>query len=436
MSFLDSLAHLFLDGVGPIDVEARASQYPDMDAQVKALWRRHTLSQTYRKPGVDEALGVPAIFGAVTLISNTVGTLSLEGFRQGQLLPDPPRLIVRPNPFSKPYDFFRDTAFYLATRGEFWWWIAKRDIDGSAMSLYPIPPWEIVVDENERNRLQPIIKWLNRRMPNEDMIQHKYLPDVTGLRGIGPLQKMGAAVSVSVESQDWAANFFSGSIPSIVGTTEQDMTEDELKAMDRQWNEKPPNTPRWLTNGLALSDSPMDPQKAQLTDSRNYQVGETARGFNMPGALIEYQMGGSSITYQNQSDIWQDFQRRCLSPNYLEPIEQAISDLLTRATVARFNLKQLLRADPKTRMDVHKIAIEAGIYPAQVAAQEEGYLPGAVDYAPVPLALPQSIPSILPVDARSAMQDLRCTKCGRLNGRAAGYAEVTCKRCGAMVVAA
>lgn len=429
MSLLTRLGELF------VPIQAR-SAYPDTNTQVAQLWQRH-VAGNYRIPEVDEALGVPAIFGALSLIADTVGSLSLEAYRSGMLMrqEDAPRLIQRPNPYTTTRAFFRDTAWYLGAWGETWWWTAKRDGDGAALSVVPVPPWEITVDATD-NRLFPKITWGDRVMPNADMRQITYMPGRDG-RGRGPLQLCGAAVSVTVESQEWAANFFSGSIPSMIGTTDQQLTDGEMKLMDQQWNEKPPNLPRWLMSGLTMSEPPFNPLKAQLTESRQHQVGETARMFNMPGALIEYQMGGSSLTYQNQEGIWSDFQRRCLSPHYLEPIEQEMSDLLTRSTVARFNLKQLLRADPKTRMEVHKDAIEAGIYTAEVAAREEGYAPGSVDYAPVPFAPPQAIPSILPVNrSRSALEELHCPKCGRLAGRVAGSAEIKCQRCGAMVVAA
>jgi HK97 family phage portal protein len=388
---------------------------------------------------VDEALSVPAIWSAVTLIANTVGSLSMEAYRQGVLVTDAtqtPRLIQRPNPFTTPRVFFRDTAFHLATRGEAWWWIPTRGSDGEALALYPIPPWEVTVEANQRDRTRPTIRWGNREMPNED-IRHLTMIGGRDGRGIGPLQKCGSAMSVTVEAQAWAANFFSGSLPSLIGTTDQDMDENELRALDEQWREKPPNTPRWLTNGMDLKASPVSPENAQLTEARNHQVGEAARMFQMPGALIEFQMDGSSITYQNQQDIWSDFQRRCLSPNYLEPIEQEMTDLLTRSTTARFNLKQLLRADPKTRFEVHKTAIETGIYDAETAAREEGYAPGGVDFAPVPFAPPQAVPAPIPI-ARSAapLTDLRCDGCGWLAGRVAGRAEIKCRRCGRIVRAA
>src|SRR5690606_20964634 len=144
---------------------------------------------------------------------------------------------------------------------------------------------EVTVEENTRNVLEPVIKWNNRQIRNEDMVQITYLPGTDG-RGKGPLQHAGAAVSVGVEASNWAANFFSGSVPSIVGETDLDLDETELLALDAQWVEKPANMPRWLTQGIKLGETPFNAEKAQLTETRQFQVGEVARMFTMPGDLL------------------------------------------------------------------------------------------------------------------------------------------------------
>jgi hypothetical protein len=185
---------------------------------------------------------------------------------------------------------------------------------------------------------------------------------------------------------------------------------------------------------MELSETPFNPEKAQLTATREHNVGNVARMYNMPGSLIEYNMPGASLRYQNDEQIWTDFQRRCLTPHYLEPIEQEMSDLLTRSTVARFNLDQLLRSDAKTRAEYYEKVVPLGILPIEEAQRREGIIPGAVDFAPVPMAAPAAVPAQLPFEGRSLeLAELRCPKCHRLNGRAAGYVEVACKRCGAMI---
>ena len=437
---LAALARLFVPQP-PEDERFRTSsleEFPSMEQQIAAIRHQFATPRPYRAAGISEALGVPAILSAVSLIANTIGTLSLEAYRNGSLLEgmDVPRLVVRPNPYSTPRDFFRDLAFYLATRGEAWAWVAARDADGMALSLYPVPPWQIRVEPNERNVLFPRIFWNDRQIRNEDMRHITYLPSADGLRGVGPLQLAGAAVSVTVEADAWAANFFSGSLPSIIGRTDMDLDENDTKALDAQWLEKPSNMPRWLGGGIELEEPPYNAEKAQLADTRQFQVGEVARMFDIPGSLLEYSASGSSLTYRNEEGIWADFQRRCLNPHYLEPIEQEMSDLLTRSTVAKFNTQQLLRSDIKTRFEVYKLAVDVfgQQQAAELAARNEGLVPGAVDYAPIGPATPQATPNILPFQ-RTA-QTGTCPSCRKhLADVAPPGWQTRCPRCGTLALA-
>jgi HK97 family phage portal protein len=430
MAFLETLARAFLGN--PEDFQER-SEFPGMDEQIAAIRRTQYAERPWRPAAVSEALGVPSILSAVSLISGVAGSLSMEGFRAGSLMADAPRLIQRPNPRTTPGVFYRDTAFYHASRGEFWWWIAHRDIDGNADALYPVPPWELTVTANQNDRLRPEIKWGSRVMRNEDMRQHMYLPGPDGLRGVGPLQLAGAAVSVAHEASHWAANFFSGNLPSLVGTTDQDLDETDLKALDAQWAEKQGNTPRWLTQNMKLEAAPFDAQKAQLTDTRSFQVGEVARMFLIPGPLLEYQMSGSSLTYRNEEDIWTDFQRRCLSPQYLEPIEQEMSDLMPRTTVGRFNLEQLLRADTKSRYEAWKFGMDAGWLTAEEVRKKEGLEPGNVDFAPVPFSPPGA--DLNPIPQNRSMAPVRCSSCNWLFGELSAPYSVACRRCKTLNIA-
>lgn len=411
-----------------LPVEVR-TEYASWEQQVAAF---HRLPQPWSIASPDEALSVPAIFRAVTLIANTIGMLNLETFRNKVLLTDPadiPRLSVRPNPRSTPRVFWRDTAYYMATRGEAWWWIAKRDTDGNAIALFPVPPWEITVEANPRNRLEPFIKWLDREMDNDDMRQITYMPDRNGLRGVGPLQMCGAAVSIAVEAQEWAANWYSGSLPSIVGETDMDLSADEAKKLDDQWAEKPGNLPRWLPLGIKVRDFGMDPNKAQLIDQRRFNDGQAAVMFGIPGSLLEYSMPGASITYQNVEGEYTKLVRTCLQPNYLEPIEQEMSDLLTRSHTARFNTNEVQRADLKSRSEVFKNLTEAGIR-QEVAAHIVGFEsidPNPVNVAPVPFAPPQAVADRLPTDVRNSQEPMEVRCDGMTSKRRHGVSRI--ERC-------
>jgi len=410
-----------------------------------------TRTQPWRAPSVRMALGVPGIASAVSLISGTTGMLSMQGYQRGALLADPPRIIVRPDPYNTPQSFYAGTAANMAKYGEFVWWIAKRDAEGFATSLVLVPLNELQVTDNPSNRLMPDYRWgektgtrFSGANPRGDFVHEKYpTGEPLALRGSGPLQLCNAAASVAVEAQEWAANFYAdGGNPSVVikhagqldGTADAD-GYNEAERLRNQFMEKSHNVPRVIDQNIESIDYHQPTEAgAQMLDSRMYQNGDAARMFRVPGSLLEYQASGASLTYQNLEGEFTKLIRTCLQPLYLEPIEQAMSDLQPRSIISRFNVKGFLRADIKTRFEVYGMAIDKGIYDAAYAQQEEGILPGDVEYAPVPFSTPQSIPA--PLRAASLeMRDVRCPQCQRLVVRASGAVEGWCRHCKATVAA-
>ena len=389
MSFLDAV-RTFL-AIEPMQVRTVDPwvQVPTLEAQLAAL---RAQARPWRQPSINEALGVPAIQRAVTLIANTTGSLLMETYRDDVLLTDTPTVISRPDPYSTPDEFYRDCAYYLATRGEFVLWIANRDPMDKATALRIVPAAELTVEDNPRNRMFPIYTWgpkdgnpkvgtrFSAANPSGEFIHVTYLKEPGSLRGIGPLQLAGAAASVSVEAQEWAANFYaSGGYPSVVLRSAVQLTPEEAGALKEQWAGTPSNMPKVTDPGIEeVKEFNVNPQGAQMLDSREHQNGEAARMFGIPGALMEYGNPGSSLTYQNLADVWTQFLKGSLQPNYLVKIEQAFSDLLPRGRRCEFNVDGLLRADVKTRFEVYASGITSGVIDARYAQRAEGIPPGTV----------------------------------------------------------
>ena len=425
-------------------------EWPDLSTQIANI-RRFSSPGPYRQATVQQALGVPAIFGAVNLIANLTGSMSMKAMRnEVELAPaERPRLIVRPDPFTIPREFFRSTAYNLASRGEAWWWAAVRDGDGQAVSLLNIPPNEVTVDEDPKDLRYPIIKWRGKVMRNEDFRQLVYSREPGALRGIGPLQMCGAAISVAVESQLWAANFFAGGNSAIWVKVNTSLSGDptdpdgvdgtaEVQRFLDQWMAKDANTPRITDDTVEdIKELNLNPQGAQMLEARSYQNSEVAVMFNIPGTILDVAISGQSLTYQNVGSEFENLLRRCLRPNYLEVMEQTMTDFLTRSTVARFNTEFLTLADVKTRYEVYGLGIEKGIIDAEEARRFEGLAPGDVENAPVPLAPPQAIPSALQMRSEVRCEAMvtkrrsgvtRMTTCGKLlstDGTRPSY----CPRC-------
>lgn len=387
----------------------------------------------WRTASTVEAMGVPAVFRAVTLVANTTGVLSLEAFRQEARLSadDTPQIVKRPDPFTTPQVFMRDTVDYLARLGEAWWWVAKRDGDGVAQSLIPVDPREVTVEHSRDSRLRPVIRWFDTPMRNEDMRQITYFRDPRNpLRGWGPLQACQAAVSITVEAQEWAANYYAGNPTNTVIKAAYGVDATEAAAIKEAWMAGAGNLPKVIDPGIdTVNNIGTNPEDAQWTQVRMFQNGEVALAFGIPGTLLEHFSPGASLTYQNVGQEFDKFIRSCLWPNYLEPIEQALSDLLTRQTICRFNVDALLRPDPQTRASIYQTLIPLEVMTAEEARQAEGLEAGGIENRAVPFAPPAAVPVSLPVAFRELeLRDVR-HDCGNLVGRVAGRAELWCRHC-------
>lgn len=384
--------------VAPEPTHTRAidsfQNYPGLTEQLLAV--QGIRSRPYYLPSIREALSVPSIFRAVSLLSNTAASLRLEAFRLGAKMDEPPKIVSRPNPFSTRRAFIRNTVWGLATRGESFWWVSSRDRDGFAQSLIPMNPAEVKVDwAKGLEGIAMDFEWRDRKMPREDVVHLTFVREAGSLRGMGPLQLCGGAVSVSVEATEWAASYFGeqSGIPSILLKSPDEMTLEEARALKADWVETPSGQPKVASGGLEAEAFGSNPADATYVDIRDSSVGEAARMFGIPAHLMAYGLSGASLTYQNLSEISNELIRFTLQPNYLQPIEEAITDLLPRTTVTVFDTDALARVDLKTRYEVHTAAIAAGVYGADYAQELEGIRPGSTATAPVPNPSPAQFPS-------------------------------------------
>lgn len=335
-------------------------------------------------PSIKEALSIPAVFRAVSLISNTVGMLLLQAYRQGTLLAEQPTLVARPGLDGTPREFWRDWAYGLATRGEKIVRIVDRDENGRARKLMLLPGHEVQVEWDTRLPWLRNYRWRNMPLERDDIVHSTFLRDEWGLRGMGPLQMCGAALSAAVEAEEWAARFFSeGGVPSVLLKALGKVSKPEADIIIEQWKEKAGNTVRLVDMGMDAKELTINPEQGQLLGSRQYSIGSVATMFGMNGHLLNYAAAGSSLTYQNVGEVFVDFVRSTLAPGYLAPIEDAVSDLLPRGQSSRFNVQELYRADLRTRADVYKTLTDAGV-PEPERRELAGFDVSA-ELAPIPV---------------------------------------------------
>jgi HK97 family phage portal protein len=367
------------------------TDYPGLTEQLLAL-QGLSASEVATPPSIREALSSPAIFRAVSMISNIVGSLTLEAWRNGVRMDDAtaPRLVKRPGVLGIPRDFFRDTAYSLATRGEYIWWVVDRDDEGLARALLLLPSGEVTVDWDENFPLIRTYTWRNKKLPTDDIEHGFFMREVNGLRGWGPLQLCGAAINVAVEADRWAARFFRrGGVPSVVLKTAATLAPGDADRLVDRWLERDSNEVRVTSGGIEATPFTTDPESAQLLESRKHSAADVATMFGLDADILNAAVSGSSLTYQNIGQRFDSMIRSTISPNYLEPIEHGISERLTRTTVARFDLSGLLRADVTTQANVYSTLTTAGLESTTAAAIAG--LDSLVDTEPIPAPEPVRI---------------------------------------------
>lgn len=355
--------------------------YPDIDAQLFS--RQNARTSPYR-PSIREAMGIPAVWRAVMLLSSTGASLNLKEYQNQVEIPASP-FVRRPAKGWTPGAFVRDSIMYMATRGESIWLTLARDFNGKASDVLPVAP-ELIKSEWDGQRHQWWIEQNGRRTPlNAADVTHIPLMrnPQTG-RGEGPLQVCGVALNVAVEADRWANRFFVGGIPSVFLDSQQPINATEAATIKSQWLQDPPNVPK-VGYGFTPTTLQVNPEVAQLTESRTMSRGETALMFGINGRLMEYAASGSSLSYQNVGDLATELVRLTLAPQYLEPMEQAFSDLLQVGHEVRFDVEGFQRADPKTRYEVYEKGIAAGIFTPEYAAEHEGISGNFPEVRPAPL---------------------------------------------------
>jgi HK97 family phage portal protein len=131
------------------------------------------------------------------------------------------------------------------------------------------------------------------------------------------------------------------------------------------------------------------PETTQLIQSRTFSNLEIALMFGVPAHMLQAQMGGPSITYQNVEQESIDFVKWGLL-FWLTQVEEALTQHIPGVQYVRFNLDGLMRTSTLDRYRAHQIALEAGFLTVEEIRALEGREPLP------PSELPQAPPAPTP----------------------------------------
>ena len=330
------------------------------------------------------AMSLTTFFACTRLLADAVSSLPLRAYKTSgevplPLSPQPALLANLPYPGISWRDWLWMLMQSLAVTGNAYCLIASRDANNRPTALMPVHPRLVTVrypDADEMDWAEPVYSINGNRVPAGDMVHIKRFPLANALTGMSPIEMAADAIGLSLDAEKYGRRWFKDSaVPSGVLSTEQPLTEAQVKQTLKQWllAHRDRRMPAVMGGGLKWTSISVTPEESQFLQTRSFQRSEIAMWFGVPPHMIgdtdKSTSWGSGIEAQSIG-----FVKFTLEP-WLNCIEQAISLLLPRGTEAMFDLRAILRGDEAARWDTYEKGRLVGVLSVNDIRIAEGFPP-------------------------------------------------------------
>lgn len=197
-------------------------------------------------------------------------------------------------------------------------------------------------------------------------VWHEKLIPVSGHRlGLSPIAAAALAVNTAVSASEFVHSWFGGSATPAqhLKNTAKTLTPRETRVAKARYAEMLADGDVFVSGSdWTLSNLSAKASEAGYLEAIDASSADVARFVGVPGDLVDLAVKGSSITYANITQRNLQWLILHLGPD-LRRREATFSDrLLPRPRYCKFNTAALLQMDPKTQMDLFKVAIDARVY--------------------------------------------------------------------------
>lgn len=247
------------------------------------------------------AEGLPTVFSCVRVIASAVAQLPLKLYRldsehKSEAIDHPLYEVLHDisNPEMTQYELrYLLTAHYLL------WGNAYAEIQrndrGEVIALWPLQPWRMRVDRDDRRRLRFIYdggkkEWLyDPALPPIFRLHVNALDGITGRSVVSVLRE---AMGLTSALQTFGSTFFkNGSSFGGVLSSDQDLDEDQVKDIREKiaaYHQSAEKAHRFLVLGAGFKYSQIGvpPEDAQFLESRKFMRSELCGAYGVPPHMI------------------------------------------------------------------------------------------------------------------------------------------------------
>jgi len=323
------------------------------------------------------ALGIPAIYRGVTLISDAIGALPLCAYRNKREVLPTPQILLRPVPNETRMETISAMAAALIIHGNYVAVLGEPGANGLPDSIYPVSPDRVQVTRDNGR----IIYKIDERSYDQSEIMHIKNFTLPGdLVGKGILAVAKQALGKEIAINEYAARYFDGGVnpTAVIKSANPDLSQEEADALKSAWmamyssRNRSPVVMNSSTDFEVLSSNAAE---SQLVEAQTAGLTEAANILGLP----PYFLGSpnSSRTYSNVVEENLQLIKWSIQP-IAERIEAAFSDLLVRGQTAGFKYDSLLKTDTASRYNAYATALSSGFLSVDEVREYENLDP--MDY--------------------------------------------------------
>jgi len=337
------------------------------------LWGGRALSSSGVRVDEETALSLSAVFSACVRLASLQAQLPIgvyeksdKGREERPLNPASNLLNVQFSPEQTAFTgrFFMDfwKPLFGAAIAEIGW-----DGAGRPRRLWPLAPWRVDVKQRDDGSIYYLVDG-RRTIQPDDML---YVPHITsdGVTGKGFVDYAVESLGSAIAAERAAGRFFKNDLRP--GGMLKHAGTPNKEARDRfrnEWRENHGGENQGSTGVLwggwewIAEAGAIDPNKAQLLESRQYSVLEVARWLNVPvhwlGDLTRATW--SNIEHQSIENL-----THVISPLLVAKEQEYDRKLLAPPRLyCKHNVNALLRGDMRTRGEFYRLMREIGVYNA------------------------------------------------------------------------
>ncbi|YCI80352.1 phage portal protein [Enterobacteriaceae bacterium] len=330
------------------------------------------MSSSGKVVSADKAIHLSAVWACVRLLSESVSTLPLKVYERQ---PDGSRkpatnhpaykvLCRRPNPEMTPSRFMLMLVASICLRGNAF--VEKKMIGNKLVSLVPLLPQNMVVKRLDSGSLEyTYTEAATKRVIPVKNIMHIRGFGLDGICGMMPMMAGRDVIGSAMAVEESAAKIFENGLQSSgFLSADQALAEDQRERlrgyMQAFTGSRNAGKIMVLEGGLKYQNVTMNPEAAQMLESRAFSIEEICRWFRVPPFMVGHADKQSSWASSVEGMNLQ-FLTNTLRP-LLVNIEQEISRCLLDddELFAEFSVEGLLRADSAGRSAYYTTALQNG----------------------------------------------------------------------------